>query len=171
MLMYAVPTDLLAGLSPTAGEQVIAWWASLAPEVRSQVTALCDPRQDAFFGLVPDEAATGVPVVIGGRFVPRDGTAGWAEWHAELFDHLLSNPELVIFAPPAVRTFHICTRHEAARAVLAAGRIPADFQCPLGINDCPMRRLWRADANHPLQQRGAALRLFPIYCYLGGRGC
>src|SRR2546421_286165 len=30
---------------------------------------------------------------------------------------------------------------EAARAAFAAGRIPADFRCPLGACACPMRQL------------------------------
>ena len=40
-----------------------------------------------------------------------------------------------------VRTFRIRTRHEAARLVLAADRIPAEFRYPLDRPDCP---LWGA---------------------------
>jgi hypothetical protein len=149
---------------------VAAWWAGLADRDRAQLADLCDPRQDeCFFGVAP-EAASPVPVVIGGRFVPADDTTGWPEWHADLFDHLLCNPELVLVAPPVVRTFHICTRHEAARAVLEAGRIPADFRCPLSLEDCPMRRLVRAGTNQVLPPPGAAVRLFAIDCKASGPG-
>jgi hypothetical protein len=152
--MDEIPGQLVDGLSPDKGKEVAAWWAGLDDASRSHVADLCDPRQDeSFFG-----AASDVPVVIGGRFVPGDDAAGWSEWHAELFDHLLSNPELVLFAPPVVRTFHVCTRHEAARAALAAGRIPADFQCPLGSGDCPLRRLLSVAPHQPR----AALRLFGV---------
>ena len=37
-----------------------------------------------------------------------------------------------------VRTFRIRTRHEAARLVLAADRIPAEFRYPLDRPDCPL---------------------------------
>lgn len=40
-----------------------------------------------------------VPVAIGGRFVPRDETADWAERQTRLFEHLLCQPELVLFTP------------------------------------------------------------------------
>src|SRR5262249_334998 len=81
---------------------------------------------------------------------------------AELFDYLLCNPELVVFAPPVVRTFHICTHHEAARAVLAAGRVPADFQCPFRSEDCPMRRLLSVAAKQSVQPTGTSLQLFGV---------
>ena len=92
-----------------------------------------------FFGVVREDEAASVPIVIGGRFVASDEAAGWAEWHAELFDNLVCHPELLL--EPRRRTFHIgCTHHEAARQILAAGGIPADFHCPLNLANCPM--LW-----------------------------
>jgi hypothetical protein len=170
--MPEVPSQLLDGLAPADEAEVLAWWSGLADAARSQVADLCDPRRDqCLFGAVPGEAAARLPAVIGGCFVPRDDAAGWAEWHAELFDYLLCNPELVMIAPPVVRRFHICTRHEAARAALKSGRIPADFRCPLDSGDCPMRRLLSISPNKSLQESGAALRLFAVYCQPGGPGC
>src|SRR5438552_946116 len=84
------------------------------------------------------------------ELLPED-TSGWEEWHAEYFEHLLNHPELVLLEPPAVRTFHICIRHEVARAVLTAGRIPPDFKCPFGIESCPMRKLLDVQPNRALQ--------------------
>jgi hypothetical protein len=170
--MAEVPAQLLKGLSPADEALVAAWWARLDAAARSQVTDLCDPRRDqCFFRLVPGDAAQ-APVVIGGRFVPKDDdTAGWDEWHAGLFDYLVCNPELVLVAPPVVRTSHICTRHEAARAVLAAGRIPVDFQCPLSSDGCPIRHLLSVAPNESLQQPRAALRLFVVNCPASGPGC
>src|SRR5262249_10852606 len=113
---------------------------------RSEVISLCDKRLDFCFFIPHQDAAEELrgdplPNVIGGRFVPSDEEAGWAEWRAEYFEYLLNHPEVVFREPQVVRTFHICTRHEIARATLAAGRIPADFVCPLGLQDCPMRKL------------------------------
>jgi hypothetical protein len=170
-LMDEVPRQLLDGLSPEESEKVAVWWAQLTDAAQAEVAYLCDPlREECFFGVISEDAAAQVPVVIGGRFVPRDDVAGWEEWHAELFGHLLCNPELVVFAPPVVRTFHICTRHEAARAALAVGRIPVDFRCPLSLEECPMRQLLSVAPNNSLQQTGAALRLFAVYCHSSGPG-
>jgi hypothetical protein len=66
------------------------------------------------------------------------------DWVPEWTDHLLSNPEVWVWAVHrviVVRTFHICSAHRAARAVLRAGFIPADFTCPLASAACPMRKL------------------------------
>jgi hypothetical protein len=39
------------------------------------------------------------------------------------------------------RTFHICSAHEDATAVVLEGRIPATFRCPWAKAECPMRVL------------------------------
>ena len=140
--MVDLPTQLLVDISPTDAAAVEAWWAGLPEAARSEVAALWDERQDiCLFGMAPELDGAAPPVVIGGRFVPRGEAAGREEWRAEYFEHLMNNLDLVFFEAPVVRTFHICTRHRAARAVLAAGRIPADFRCPLDRADCPLRRL------------------------------
>jgi hypothetical protein len=142
--MVSVPRQLIAGLSAAAHSAAEAWWAGLSEAARSEVVALWDERQDlCFFGLAPHRDVAAPPVVIGGQFVPRDDddAAGWAEWYAEYFDYLLNHEELV-YEPPVFRTFYIgCTRHEAARTLLGAGRNPADFRCPLEQVDCPLKRL------------------------------
>ena len=147
--MLDMPPRLAAGLSPADRSAAEAWWSGLSEGARSEVVALWDERQDlCFFGLAPHRDGAAPPFVIGGRFAPRDDddAAGWVEWHAEYLGYLLNHEELV-YEPPVFRTFHIgCTRHEAAREVLAAGRIPVDFRCPLEEADCPLRKL--VDAQH-----------------------
>jgi hypothetical protein len=150
--MVHVPAQMLDKLSSSDGEKARAWWAGLSDENKARVADLYDGRREqCFFGVIDDNSAARVPRVIGGRFVANEDTTGWPAWHEELFDHLICNPELLVFAPPVVRTFHICTRHEAARAVLAAGRIPSDFRCPFGENDCPMRSILSLAPGQALQ--------------------
>jgi len=62
--------------------------------------------------------------------------------------------------PPVARTFHICTRHVAPRLAVAAGRVAADFQCPFGANECPMRLLMNTRPGHSLQLTAISL---PVY--------
>jgi hypothetical protein len=170
--MEAIPARLLNRLSPGDAELIADWWAGLADSDRTEVVALCDARlEECFFGVPPADQEEVIPVVIGGRFVPGDDAAGWAEWHAELFDHLLCHPDLVFLVPPVDRKFHIgCTRHEAARAALAAGSVPADFRCPLDEEDCPMRRLLNLAPNHG-EPNGVPIRTFVVHSPASGQGC
>jgi len=140
--MQMIPAQMIVGLSSEGAASALAWWRGLTDAERSEVATICDARQEEwFFGLLGDSSAQ-APRVIGGRFIPNDDDAGWSEWSAEYFDHLICHPELSTFEPPVVRNFVIgCTRHESARAVLATGRIPADFQCPLRSAECAVRRL------------------------------
>ncbi len=149
--MNELPAELTKTLSPTDVQAATAWWAGLSDASRSEVASLCRPGR----GTRSFARADSRPVVIGGRFVAPDDTAGWDEWNEELFDYLLCNPELVLSRPTVVRTFHICTSHELARKTLAAGRIPADFRCPFDSQDCPMRGLLSLAPGKSLQLTGA----------------
>jgi hypothetical protein len=94
--MCDLPAQLREGLSTGDLRSVEQWWSALGETSRSDVARLWDERMDVcLFGIVPEEPGASAPVVIGGRFVPRDDAAGWAEWHAAYFDHLINNPELV----------------------------------------------------------------------------
>ena len=130
--MTPLPVDLPT--TTTATE----WWVGLSENDRTELTALFDPRQeDCFFGA--DAADDDPPTVRGGRFIPHDDAWGFSEWGEGWLEYVLEHPEVIEVW--TVRTFHICTRHPAARAAVAAGRIPADFACPFASADCPMRRL------------------------------
>jgi hypothetical protein len=143
----APPPDLPANVTATA------WWESLSAADQAELASLCDPRHDDFFG--PDADA---PSVRGGRFVPHDDAWGLEDWGPAWFDHLLMNPELVeMWEPPQYRLGGICTRHPAARAVLAAGRISSDFACPFAASDCPMRRLLHASPTGSVRLAGLVM--------------
>lgn len=144
--MDDIPRALLEGLSLGAVAEAKAWWCNLTEAARQEITFLWDERQDLCF-FPPERDDSGkwrwvrTPKVIGGRFVPPDEEPSWAEWYAEHFEYLVCHPELVFFEPPVWRTFHICTAHEAARTVLATGKLPTDFRCPLRSLACPIREL------------------------------
>jgi hypothetical protein len=149
--MDDIPLPLLDGLSPPDAATVAVWWDGLETSARAELVLLYDARQDeCFFGVTANVNPRRTPRVIGGKFIPQDDTSGWVEWRAEYTDFLLCHPELAT-EPPRPRTFYIgCTRHQESRVVLATGRIPADFQCPLRAEDCPIRSLSRlAPAGEP----------------------
>jgi hypothetical protein len=92
------------------------WWQALGPDERRALRR--DPAPP--------------PPGLVGRFVePTEGEDEPNDLYEYLVNHELSFPD--------GRVFHICTAHPAARAVLASGRIPADFRCPRGERTCPMR--------------------------------
>ena len=152
--MSTLPPDLSASLPSTEDASATAWWNGLSHQQRSELAVLCDPLQDdCFFGVTPEGGEP--PTVRGGRFLPHDDAWGLEEWGPEWFDHLLEHPELVtMWEVERLRTFHICTRHPAARATLAVGRIPADFVCPFDSADCLMRRLIDSSAGNTLRLIG-----------------
>lgn len=133
----------LDGRSPSETGAIKAWWDSLSAEARAEVSFVCDERQDgSFFGPIPDDQSGPVPGVVVGWFVPHDDAWGLEDWGPDFFEYMLGHPEQYPIWEPTSRTFHIgCTAHPAARACLAAGRIPADFRCPAGSPGCPIRRL------------------------------
>jgi hypothetical protein len=156
--MDSMPLALTTPLQAAGRDVASAWWAGLSSASREEVTALCDPGQDRFFG----PADAGAPQVVGGRFVPHDDAWGFAEWGPGWFDHLMEHPEVMLADVIVVRTFHICTRHPAARAAAAAGHLPADFVCPLESTGCPMRRLLDAVPGRSLQLAGAGSRVVAL---------
>lgn len=148
--MSALPLQFLTGLSVAEAQAAQVWWTNLTAATQGEIVDLWDRRRDeCFFGVNRDEAGNKVPFVIGGRFIPHDDAWRMDEWFQSHFEYLLNHTES---APYVVRTFHFgCTQHPAARACLAAGFIPADFQCPLRSQDCPMRKLLNLTPGQSLQ--------------------
>jgi hypothetical protein len=140
----SVPPDLLAVLPKGTASVAEQWWASLSESERLRISGLWDERLEVCF-FSPQADAAGcvdgweqVPVVRGGRFVPRDKDVQ-QERGAEFIERLLSDPNLVLAYESPHRTFHIgCTKHEAARACIASGFVPVDFVCPGRSISCPL---------------------------------
>jgi hypothetical protein len=142
------PADLLTALPEGSASAARRWWESLSDADRGRIADLWDERLEVkFFAPQTDDEghADGweqVPAVVGGRFVPSDHTRGFPDLGPGYFEYLLSDPDLILAYEPASRTFHYaCTRHAAAQACRAAGRVPADFQCPVGAATCPLEPL------------------------------
>lgn len=132
--------------------------------------ALCDPRADACsYHRAPRQDGSsawyGVNIRVRGRFVDatqegaqgpeadrderRDADYGGGQGASFVdFYEYLVNHEISL---SDTRTYHICTRHEAAAEVVRAGMIPATFACPLGRADCPMRRLLAVEPGRSLR--------------------
>jgi hypothetical protein len=140
------PLPLLARLSAENAAPVVSWWDALTDADRSELLTLWDRRgNDCRFNLAAhgdDPQGWHRLPLVQGEFT--DESQPGDDWVPDWIDHLLSNPEVWVWAAHRVvvlRTFHICTAHPAARAVIRAGFIPAGFVCPLGSAECPMRKL------------------------------
>jgi hypothetical protein len=111
-------------LSATQVSEITRWWGALPPTVRRSV------RRD---GGRP-------PAGVVARFVEAgEGSEDDAngEGVVDFYEYLV-NHEIAIDDGPR---YHICSAHPEARAVVAAGHIPATFRCPRGEAACPMRAL------------------------------
>ena len=142
--MSTLPPDLSAALPATEDATATSWWDGLSVDQQCELTRLCDPLQDAcFFGM--DLEGGEPPLVRGGRFIPHDDAWGLDEWGPDWFDYLMEHPEWIeLMQPRQFEQGGVCTLHTTARAALAAGHIPADFNCPFPSTDCPMRNLLAA---------------------------
>ena len=84
-------------------------------------------------------ADAGVAVGVRGRFQREDEISRKDEaedaFPKDLYEYFV-NHEISLAEE---RQYHVCTAHEAARAALRAGVIPAGFACPLERAECPMR--------------------------------
>jgi hypothetical protein len=153
-----LPLPLLTRLSAENAVPVAAWWDALSEADRSELLTLWDRRgNDCRFSLEIDGGDPPVwhrlPLVDA---VFTDEAEPGDDWVPEWTDHLLSNPEVWVWAAHRVvvmRTFHICTAHPAARAVLRAGFIPAAFACPLASAECPMRKLLKLAPGRSIRLR------------------
>jgi hypothetical protein len=139
-----LPADLSAALTPAADASAVAWWDGLSADEKGQLAFLCDPQRDQRF-FDPDPEGGEPPTVRGGRFIPHDDAWGLEEWGPDWFDYLMEHPEWIeLMQPRQFEQGGVCTLHPTARAALAAGHIPADFNCPFPSTDCPMRKLLAA---------------------------
>lgn len=139
--MDELPAGVLAEVSEDARAVVCRWWADLTDKQRRQLlTAWDEQRETAFFSPLRGDTEAGVPVVIGGKFVPAENPFISPEWHADYFEYLLKNPELLVNEKQVFILGGVCTAHPEARAALEAGGIPAGFTCPRANVDCPMRK-------------------------------
>jgi len=100
--------------------EVDHWWQSLAPAERR---SLRRPRERRSLQVI-------------GRFV-ESGPAEASDDTTDFYEYLV-NHELTL---DDGRTFHICSAHPEARAVLASGLVPSTFRCPRGAAACPMQAL------------------------------
>lgn len=141
-----IPALFLEGLTEVESRLVRAWWGRLGGTARRRLAVLADARgESCAFSRSPRRDGSvawyGVAVAVRGRFrredaVSREDDAAEA-FPVDLYEYLV-NHEISLAEE---RQYHVCTAHEAARAALRAGVIPATFTCPLERAECPMRRL------------------------------
>jgi len=148
--MDQVPANILVKIAEDARPIVRRWWEGLSEKDRRAVTTAGDePVQNRFFTPEPGDSKP-MPLILGGRFGPREQPVIGSEWHADYFEYLLNYPELLLNEEPYYPIGRICIAHEQARAELATGCIHTDFVCPFSSTECPMRHLLAQKPGHSL---------------------
>lgn len=147
--MDELPAEILGLVADDARRVVQRWWPNLSAAERGEMlTAWDEEQEEAFFSPASDDTPDRLPIVIGGRFIPAEEPLVDPEWHEDYFECLLNHPELLLAEQPYIRLGGVCTTHEKARAALLSGVIPTSFECPLGLAECPMRRLLAKAPRH-----------------------
>src|SRR5690349_22331420 len=101
------------------------WWESLSPRDRRSLRGRLRYRDD----------------VIVARFVEPD--ASDEPVPSDFYEYLVGH-EIYL----EDRSFHICSAHAQARAVVEQGRIGHDFECPRASASCPLRRILAQRPGH-----------------------
>jgi hypothetical protein len=153
--METIPASVVDSLSPTEAQAVETWWAGSTEGARCELAKLWDARRDScMWAEDQDEAGRPhlycIPMIVTARFHRPDLALPDEEWRADFFEYMMGRPEVYLWEPP-LRVFRICFTHQVARSVLMQGKVPADFSCPLGSTDCPMRTLLNVAPNCSLQ--------------------
>lgn len=151
-----IPAALLASLSDAQRSKTLAWWDSLTTAAQAEFCRLWDTRSEdtALYGITREGEIEWheLPIELRGEFVdPQDLVDEHEAYQSLLEYHCGNHGDARVFLTE--RVFHLCRAHAAARAVIAAGRLPHDFVCPLADAGCPMRAVL---AEAP----GKSLRLF-----------
>lgn len=121
---------------------VDAWWSRLRAAERRELSALADPRAEScsYSRTARSDGSSawhGITIRLRGRFTEKERPSVEEAFPIDLYEHAVDRG---IFLDDGL-IVHVCTAHEAARAVVRAGFIPASFSCPLGRGTgCPMRR-------------------------------
>lgn len=143
------------GLSDRERSAIEAWWRTLPLRDRRRLRAASDPRAESpRHQGVPRRDGTSafhdLPLRVKGIWVSPGDRSALEEEDAfpwDLYEYLVGHEMIHV-----ERTFvSICTAHPKARAALRARLLPADFTCPLGRPDCPMRRILAEGAGRSLR--------------------
>lgn len=153
-----IPAALLDGLSDAQRSKTLAWWDTLTATAQAEFCRLWDARSEdtALYGITRAGEIEWheLPIELRGEFVdPQDLVDEHEAYQSLLEYHCSGNNDARVFL--TARLFHLCRSHAAARAVIAGGRLPHDFACPLADASCPMRAVLAAAPGKSLRLRVA----------------
>jgi hypothetical protein len=98
---------------------------------RHAIRALADRRLDSIALAATEGGWHELSIELRAHIVdPEDDT-----WCDDLIEYINGHPEVALHLEE--RRFHICRAHTAAREVIATGRVPATFTCPVANDRCP----------------------------------
>ena len=136
-----LPAEFLDACTAEQRADADLWWAELEPASQSEIYVLLDTRNDSrAFVFAADETGERswhtLPIMY--DEVPKDRDDDDDSWITELVHYRLDHEDFVMASDLKVRTFHICSQHSSAHAVIATGEISADFRCSVCDPNCPM---------------------------------
>jgi hypothetical protein len=151
--MNNIPDTVLLALLPEEIASTNEWWATLTSSAQQELVRLWDTRSDSCgfeYTLEPDGSHSWTPIQIdiGAMYQHPDKASTHHTWNRDLYEYIVSHPEVKVLAQFAERKFHICRSHSQARAAIETGVIPAEFACPFADEHCPMRALLAVAPGH-----------------------
>ncbi len=136
-----LPVGLARSLPADALVHARSWWEALPAPERRRLDALWEESPED-----PEGEPEAVAVLLDARFLASPDHELFLERaerreHAHsLYEWAVQHDDMPLFFKDTI-IFGVCRAHPMARSVLRAGVLPADLQCPLGREACPMRRM------------------------------
>jgi hypothetical protein len=138
-----LPPALTHGLSPADRALADRWWSALDDTSRHAIRALTDRRLDSIALAATEGEWHDLSIELRAHIDPEDDT-----WCDDLIEYINGHPEVALHLEE--RRFHICHAHRAAREVIATGRVPATFTCPVANDRCPFKEASSLASGRPL---------------------
>lgn len=151
--MRNIPDTVLLAVLPEEIVSINQWWATLTSGAQEELVRLWDTRSDSCgfeYTLESDggHSWTRIPMEIGAMYKRPEDAIKHDTWNQDLYEYIVSHPEVKVIAQFEGPKFHICRSHPQARAAIEAGIIPAEFACPFADEQCPMRALLAVAPGH-----------------------
>ncbi|MDP2343985.1 MAG: hypothetical protein Q8O67_23710 [Deltaproteobacteria bacterium] len=153
------PAAIFAGQSPEQRKASRAWWASLNEPAKLEFEQMWDSRSEntALYGSCNEGAIEWheLPIELRGALIDDENDREHKQFKQQLLEYISNHEDVRFFL--VNKHFHICRAHPAARDVIRSGLLPVTFSCPVGDEQCPMRKILDACP-------GRSVRLSPALC-------
>ena len=147
--MKKIPSKIIEGLSPCEKLVVQNWWNLLDETTQAELSSLWMTDSNLCVNTKHHQIELeNQSNHIQAKFIQSEEELDDESWNKDFYEYLV-NHEIHIYGFD--KSYHICTQHEAAKAVINSGLIPSNYICPLRNKNCPIRNIMNLNPSKSLK--------------------